>query len=141
MLLLQLQGINAGFADGITTGVEQVCTVSLELVKHAPANPDAAISRARCRCQLPQSTRCLSNQFPASSSSGAHAGRRNYCVFNVNIQRYTAAADVKAAHCHHCLLIATAAPWLSCMQLRFDEGFDEASSTHTPEQLPEWACA
>ncbi|KAF8065906.1 UPF1 [Scenedesmus sp. PABB004] len=26
-------------------------------------------------------------------------------------------------------------------QLRFDEGFDEASSTHTPEQLPEWACA
>lgn len=27
------------------------------------------------------------------------------------------------------------------VQLRFDEGFDEASSTHTPEQLPEWACA
>lgn len=26
-------------------------------------------------------------------------------------------------------------------QLRFDDGFDEASSTHTPEQLPEWACA
>eukprot|EP00882_Tetradesmus_deserticola_P015412 GHRQ01016422.1.p2 GENE.GHRQ01016422.1~~GHRQ01016422.1.p2 ORF type:complete len:141 (+),score=37.85 GHRQ01016422.1:242-664(+) len=26
-------------------------------------------------------------------------------------------------------------------QLRFDEGFEEASSMHTPEQLPEWACA
>jgi hypothetical protein len=31
-------------------------------------------------------------------------------------------------------------------QLKFDEGFDdaaldEASSSHTPEQLPEWACA
>eukprot|EP00775_Hariotina_reticulata_P013312 gene13312-13441_t len=26
-------------------------------------------------------------------------------------------------------------------QLKFDEGFDEASSSHTPEMLPEWACA
>jgi hypothetical protein len=143
MLLLQLQGITAGFADGITTGVEQVCTVSVGLVKHAPANPDAAIIRARCRCQLPQSTRCLNNQSPASSSQGAHAdaGRRSYCVFKVNMQRYIAPADVKAARCDQCLLIATAAPWLSCLQLRFDEGFDEASSTHTPEQLPEWSCA
>jgi hypothetical protein len=31
------------------------------------------------------------------------------------------------------------------LQLKFDENFDdildEGSSTHTPEQLPEWACA
>jgi hypothetical protein len=31
------------------------------------------------------------------------------------------------------------------LQLKFDDNFDdildEGSSTHTPEQLPEWACA
>jgi hypothetical protein len=42
-LLVQLQGINAGFADGITTGVEQVCTVSVEWVKHAPAASVVAV--------------------------------------------------------------------------------------------------
>jgi hypothetical protein len=30
---------------------------------------------------------------------------------------------------------------ISMLQLKFDEAFDEASSSHTPEVLPEWACA
>jgi hypothetical protein len=57
------------------------------------------------------------------------------------MQHHAAAVNSGAARYHHCLLIITAALCRCFLQLRFDEGFDEASSTHTPEQLPEYACA